>query len=351
MPMTPRERWRTLLAGGECDRIVTDYWATDEFHARFKQELGCADDAALWRRLAIDRPCNVCPEPRVPHHPDDPQADIWGIRRRQVDYGTGVYDEAIHHPLARCETISEVHAFRWPRPEDLDYSSIAEAIERNADYRPVMAWHYEPFLLYAQLRGLEQAFMDLVLTPGLAEAILEHIFEFYYERNRRMLEIGGGRIDLFVLAEDLGGQTGPLISLDHYRRFLLPNQTKMADLARAFGCHLFYHTDGASRVFLPDLIDKVGIEILNPIQWRCPGMEREGLVRDFGDALIFHGAMDNQYTLPFGRVADVAAEVRENLAIFGRDRWICAPCHNIQNVSPTANIVALYETVEEESNR
>ena len=351
MPMTPRERWLTLLAGRECDRIVTDYWATDEFHARIKKDLDCPEDEYLWHMLGIDRPCNVCPEPRVPHHPDDSQADIWGVRRRKMDYGTGVYDEAIHCPLANAETVAEIRAFRWPRAEDLDYSSITRAIGQNAGYRPVMAWHYEPFLLYAQLRGLEQAFMDLVLNPELAEAILGHIFDFYHERNRRMLELGLGQIDLFVLAEDLGSQAGPLISLDHYHRFLLPNQIRMADLARSYGCHIFYHTDGASRTFLPDLIDKVGIEILNPIQWRCPGMEREGLVRDFGGAVIFHGAMDNQYTLPFGTPAEVAAEVRENLTVFGKRRWICAPCHNIQSVSPTANIVALFETAREESNR
>ncbi|MBP7935101.1 MAG: uroporphyrinogen-III decarboxylase-like protein [Phycisphaerae bacterium] len=351
MPMTPRERWLALLAGGESDRIVTDYWATDEFHTRFKRELDCPDDESLWQELAIDRPCNVCPEPRSRHHPDDPQADDWGIRRRRVDYGTGIYDEAVYHPLARAQTVGEVHAFRWPRPEDLDYSPITRAIDENAGRRVVMAWHYEPFLLYGQLRGLEQAFMDLVLNPDVAEAILGRLFEFYYERNRRMLEIGRGRIDLFVLAEDLGSQTGPLISLDHYRRFLLPNQVRMANLARSFGCHIFYHTDGASRPFLSDLIDKVGIEILNPIQWRCPGMEREGLVRDFGKAVVFHGAMDNQYTLPFGTVAEVAAEVRENRAIFGRGRWICAPCHNIQSISPTVNIVTLFRTAQEESNR
>lgn len=26
-------------------------------------------------------------------------------------------------------------------------------------------------------------------------------------------------------------------------------------------------------------------------------------------------------------------------------RWICAPCHRLQPVTPTANIVALYETI------
>ena len=86
-----------------------------------------------------------------------------------------------------------------------------------------------------------------------------------------------------------------------------------------------YHTDGAARVFLPDLIDRVGIEILNPIQWRCPGMERERLVADFGGRIIFHGSIDNQQTLPFGTVDDVVREVRESVDIYRSARWICGP--------------------------
>ena len=108
-----------------------------------------------------------------------------------------------------------------------------------------------------------------------------------------------------------------------------------------------YHTDGAARAFLPDLIDRVGIEILNPIQWRCAGMEREKLVADFGPRIIFHGSIDNQQTLPFGTVDDVVREVRESLDIYRNARWICAPCHNLQPVSPTENIVAMYEAIRE----
>ena len=62
--------------------------------------------------------------------------------------------------------------------------------------------------------------------------------------------------------------------------------------------------DGAIRPFIPDLIE-LGINILNPVQWRCRGMEREGLKRDFGDRLIFHGAIDNQQTMPFGSPDEV----------------------------------------------
>jgi uroporphyrinogen decarboxylase len=199
--------------------------------------------------------------------------------------------------------------------------------------------------LYGYLRGLERAFEDLVLRPDLADAILAHIFDFYYEHQRRCFLAGGGRIDTTWVAEDLGSQTGPLMSLETYRRFLLPHQIKMAELARSFGIHVMYHTDGAARPFLPDLIGRVGIEILNPIQWRCPGMDRTGLVADYGDRIIFHGSIDNQQTLPFGTVNDVVTEVRESVEIYRNARWICNPCHNIQPNTPTDNIVAMYDTI------
>ena len=92
----------------------------------------------------------------------------------------------------------------------------------------------------------------------------------------------------------------------------------------------------------------LGIDVLNPIQWRCEGMDRESLKRDFGNSLVFHGAVDNQQTLAFGTVEDVAREVRENVEILGAGGgYILAPCHNIQAVSPPENVVAMYRAVKE----
>mgnify|MGYP005832731197 CR=1 FL=1 len=345
MEMTPRQRWLALLEGRWADRIPADYQATPEVTARLLADLQCPDEEALWCRLRIDRRRFVEPRWKLPHHPDDPQADMWGVRYRKVDYGSGVYDEPVYHPLTGVQSVAEVHAHRWPDPDDFDYSVVTEAVEADDGYRPIHAGCYEPFLLYGYLRGLEQAFADLVLYPEIADAILGHLFDFYYEHHRRIFEAGRGKIDLTWVAEDLGSQTGPLMSLATYRRFLLPNQIKMADLARKYGVHVMYHTDGAARIFLPDLIDRVGIEVLNPIQWRCPGMEREALVAEFGRHIVFHGAIDNQKTLAFGTVEDVVAEVRQSARIFGNARWICAPCHNLQPITPTENILAMYEAL------
>jgi len=344
--MTPRQRWLALLADRQPDRIPTDYQATPEVTERLLVELRCDDEESLWRKLHVDKRIEVCPRPRRPVNYER-QADMWSVGYSAVDYDGGQYLTPVHHPLADVESVEDVRRFPWPDPGDFDYAAVAEAVDASDGYYPIHAGYFEPFRLYGYMRGLEQAYMDMMLHEDIAEAILAHIFEFHYEHNRRIFVAGAGRIDTTYIAEDLGSQTGPLMSLETYRRFLLPNQVKMADLARSFGIHVMYHTDGAARQFLPDLIDRVGIEVFNPIQWRCPGMDRQDLVRDFGDRIIFHGSIDNQQTLAFGSADDVIDEVCESIEIYQPARWICAPCHNIQPISPTENIVAMYETIHE----
>ncbi len=345
--MTPRERYLALFVGEKPDRIPTDYWATDEVTFRLFRELRCSTVEELYCRLNIDGVFKIDPPRRTTHHPDDPLSDIWGVRKKIVDYGSGSYEEFGTHPLAHATTVDDIHAYTWPSADDIDWELFTQMLRRAPRHRVIRSADFEPFLLYCAMRGMETAMMDLLENPEIAEAALDHIFQYHYGVNQRAFEIGKGLIDMTYIAEDLGSQTGLLFGLDQIRHFILPNQKRMADLARAYGIHIFYHTDGAVREVIPDLIRVTGIELLNPIQWRCPSMDREGLVGDFAQHLIFHGAMDNQYTLPFGTVDEVRAEVQENISIFRPARWVCAPCHNIQPNTPTRNIVAMYDAIHE----
>jgi len=73
-------------------------------------------------------------------------------------------------------------------------------------------------------------------------------------------------------------------------------------------------------------------------------MDRDGLKRDFSEKVVFHGGMDNQYTIPFGSEEEVRKEVEENLNILGENGgYILAPCHNIQPITPIKNILAMYD--------
>ena len=93
----------------------------------------------------------------------------------------------------------------------------------------------------------------------------------------------------------------------------------------------------------------MGIEVLNPIQWRCGNWDLAGLKADYGNRVCFHGAVDNQQTLPFGTPEDVRAEVKHLIATLASDQtgFIIAPCHCLQANTSVANIVALYEAVRE----
>ncbi|MDW8100530.1 MAG: uroporphyrinogen decarboxylase family protein [Anaerolineae bacterium] len=112
-----------------------------------------------------------------------------------------------------------------------------------------------------------------------------------------------------------------------------------------------HHDDGDMRPLLPALTE-MGIDILNPIQWRCGNWDLAMLKAEYGKHLCFHGAVDNQQTLPFGTPEDVQAEVRHLIATLSCDGtgFIIGPCHNLQPITPIENIIALYEAARESSS-
>jgi uroporphyrinogen decarboxylase len=344
--MTPRERWLAVLNREKPDRVPMDYWATSEANKNLMEHLGCENMVAAFERLHIDRVITV--GPRYIGPPAPAGEDIYGCRHKQIDYGTGIYSECVYHPLAQYETLDEIkrNYDRWPSPDWYDHSGIPKRIEGNEMY-PIRGGGSEPFLTYCHLRGQEQACMDLVLNPEMVHFCLDKLFDFCYENTRRIYEQIPGKVMISYVAEDLGSEEDLLFAPEHIREFLIPRMKRMMDLVHQAGAFVFHHSDGAVRKIIPDMIE-AGIDVLNPVQWRCKGMDREGLKRDFGGKLIFHGAVDNQYTLVFGSEEDVRQEVLGNLRILGKDGgYILAPCHNIQAVSPPENIVTMYETCYE----
>lgn len=369
--MTPRERWLAVLNRERPDRVPMDYWATPEATDMLARFLGClADDAvttpslspwggwasgggwktagawtateqAVFERLAIDAVVAVQPAYVGPAFPEG--TDVFGCRFQDVSYGSGMYAECVYHPLAEFDSVAQIEQhYTWPTADWFDYSVIPSQIEGKEQY-PVSGGGSEPFLVYHNLRGMEQAYMDLVLNPELVHFCLGKLFDLCYENTRRIFEQLPGKVDLSYVAEDFGSQEGLLLSPAAIRKFLLPGMKRMIDLIHEGGAHVFFHSDGAVREILPDMIE-AGIDILNPVQWRCSGMDRAELKREFGDRLIFHGAVDNQHTLPFGSVEDVSQEVLYNLEVLGAGGgYILAPCHNIQTASRPENVVAMYQ--------
>ncbi len=340
--MTPKERWEAVLTRQTPDRVPMDYWGTDEANAKLMDHMGIDDMDLIFEKLHIDVPFGVGGRFVGPEAKEG--EDLFGCKHRTIEYATGTYTECVVNPLAGYCTAEEIEAdYNWPQSDWWEYDHLPDAVKGNED-RPIRGGGSEPFLKYCHLRGLELAFIDLIDSPEIVHYCLDKLFDLAYDSTARILEAIPGQVLISYVAEDMGSQEGLMFSPGQIKEFLIPRMERMMKLVHEGGAHVFHHNDGAVRPILPDMID-AGIDVLNPVQWRCQGMEREGLKQDFSSDLIFHGGVDNQETMMFGDVGDVRKEVADNLGILGDGGgYIIAPCHNIQAVSPAENTMALYET-------
>ena len=68
----------------------------------------------------------------------------------------------------------------------------------------------------------------------------------------------------------------------------------------------------------------------------------------FGDRLAFHGMVSTAGPLAYGSADDVVANVHETLALMMPGHgYAMAPTHQIQDNSPTDNVLAMYTTAHQ----
>ena len=224
--------------------------------------------------------------------------------------------------------------------------TTAPSPELAAQYpgRSIQCGYTAVFYYHNKLRGLELSLMDPILRPEFTHYLVGRISAFFTEYHRRCFEAGRGVIDTTQVTDDFGSQTGLMISPRIFDTFYRAPIQRGIDLAKSFGLYVFHHDDGDCRKLLPRLTE-MGIDILNPIQWRCGDWDLRALKAEYGDRLCFHSGVDNQVTLPWGTADDVRREVRRLLAELAPDHtgFIVGPCHNLQAVTPVENIIAMYE--------
>jgi uroporphyrinogen decarboxylase len=331
------------------DRLPTDIWATQEVWQKLFDSLGVDNRIDVYDRLGIDGIMGVLPPYVGPEYKRDGDywENEWGMGYRSQEYATGVYSEQVRYPLADAETIADLKAYHWPSLDWYDYAALPDLAAQypgraiECGYTAIFYWHN-------QLRGLELSFMDPLLRPDFTHYLIERVSELFTEFHRRCFEALRGQIDITQVTDDFGSQHGLLISERIFETFYRQPIQRAIDLAKEYGLLVFHHDDGDLRPLLPALAE-MGIDILNPIQWRCGDWDLAALKASYGDALCFHGGVDNQQTLPFGTPEDVRAEVARLVSTLASDGtgYILAPCHNLQANTPVENIVAMYESAHE----
>lgn len=349
LKMNARERVLAVLNREPTDRVPVDIWLVPELVEKFKKKLGVETELDIYRKLDIDKIVWVG-IPYIGEAVNDPneheRVNQWGVKYEKVQANEmAEYGEVSFNPLLEMDSVEELDAYPWPNPDDFDYVTAAKNAKEVAKEFVTLGPWISLFEVYCSMRSLEEALMDTVAEPEFVHAALDYIAEAQGEMVRRFLEAADGAVDMVFVSDDLGSQNSLLMSPASFEEFLFPRLKNWCDMIHSYGAKVFFHTDGASERMIPRLI-AAGVDVLNPIQHLCPGMDCKELKAKYGEKLIFHGGVENQNILPFGTAKEVAAETIACIQELGPEGYVPCSCHFAQADTPVENIMALIETVQ-----
>ena len=278
--------------------------------------------------------------------------DEWGVvRARPIG---GLYYESSTAPLTGIISSADVSAFAWPDPQDPGrFVGMAERARhiREVEHRAVFVGSLCAGVteMHFRLRGYEDGYMDLAADPALARQIMEKVTGLKLAYWAKVLDEFGDLIDIAAEADDLGAQHAPLFSPRTYREIVKPLHAELISYIKSRSkARFFLHSCGAIRDLIPDLIE-IGVDCLNPVQVSATGMDTATLKQEFGkDITFWGGTVDPQGTLARGTPDEVRAEARRRIGdLKPGGGFVFASIHNMQAHVPVANILALWEALDE----
>lgn len=354
--MTSKERMLAVFAHAEPDRVPVDYLANPGIDRRLKDHFGldAGDSEGLRQALGVDLRAVGPPYigPKLYEDFGDRQVDDWGIHRRLIENPSGAYWDYCDFPLKDAD-VETVASWPMPSPDDYDYSGVAEACRRFGQYAVYVGNPGLACIINTAgfLRTMEQALVDLVTDDPAGLLLVDRMLGIQLEVTRRTLEAARTGVDFMWIGEDLGTQNGPIISMKTFRKQIRPRHQPFIDLAKSYGLPVMIHTCGSSSWTYEEYID-MGMSAVDTLQPEAANMSPSYLKQHFGGRLAFRGCISTAGPVAYGSVDEVRRYCRETLDIMAPGGGYCfAPTHDLQDNSPTENVLAMYETAAEYGQR
>ena len=289
------------------------------------------------------------PFPEYLNPEDGTVSDAMGVRLAPVLY----YYDVVQRPLEGPITMDDVKNHPWPDPYDKGITrglrKRALELVENTNYALVTDYlALGPFEGALWVRGWEDFLCDLYTDPKLAEAVMDHVVEYWIGMLDQVLSEVGDLIQIVCCNDDLGMQDRALLPREIYRKYVKKYAKRVYDFVKTkTNAKLSHHSCGSVYELIPELID-IGVEVLNPIQTSAANMQPEKLKKEFGSELCFWGGMDTQTILEFGTPEEIRKRAEDLIRVFGEGGgYLPAPSHNIQATVPPQNVHAMFSAFNE----
>ncbi|AQT68739.1 methylcobalamin:coenzyme M methyltransferase [Anaerohalosphaera lusitana] len=282
-------------------------------------------------------------EQQVPERVGRPHVDPWGcVWETAMD---GIVGTVKEHPLVNWGAFA---SYVMPDPAvtdgkvGIDWGEISSAIEKAKSAGELTVGgliHGHTFQRLVDLRGYENLLFDMFDGHVDLHRLIEMVERFNSEIVRRYVDLG---VDMMCYAEDLGMQSGPMISPEMFRKYIGPVYERLMDPARQAGCIIHMHSDGCVRDLVDELlrdgVDAVNIQdLVNGIDW----------IRDnLTGRVCVDLDIDRQDITPHSTPANIDALIREEVERLGSREGGLMMIYGLYPGVPRENVVALADAME-----
>lgn len=280
--------------------------------------------------------------------------DEWNIRRKF----TGLYWDIVESPL-RDKNVDDLKEFPWPDADSIDMDFIrreavrAKYLYENTDYIVVADLPtYGVFELANWMCSFDDYMMKMVLDEDFVHEFSRRVTDYQKRILELYLQELGPYIHVIVSGDDFATQESQFVSRDMFREMIMPYFKERIEVSKQYtDAAILHHSCGSVAKMIPEL-KECGVDILNPVQPGAKEMEPERIKPLYGDQIVFHGGLDTQEVLPFGKPEDVEREVKNIMQVMNKDGgYIFAAAHNIQEDAPPENIVAMFRAARKWGKR
>jgi uroporphyrinogen decarboxylase len=197
--------------------------------------------------------------------------------------------------------------------------------------------HFAEYVTW--LMGYETLCYALYDNRDLVRAIADRLMGIYVPMLDRILEFD--RVKIIWGSDDMGFKTGPLISPQDLREFVLPGHKKMAEMAHAAGRPYLLHSCGDLETIMEDLIEDVKIDAKHSFEDTIEDVR--DLKRQYGDRIALLGGIDVDF-LCRADEETIRARVRDTLDICLPGGGYCLGSGNsVANYIPLENYLAMVD--------
>ena len=351
--MSAKERVKRTFAHEKTDRVTIGYDTNPAIHARLARALGILDGDMEKVKQALGVDYRRLDAPYVgpqlfPVPPDRRVDQMEGAIMRWVPNEYGGYWDCCDFPLKDAED-EDFETFPIPDPDNFDYDALAAEAQSRTDVAIFLGGAGVPDIINSngRIMGMEDVLCHLLTGYEPAMDFIHRRAASQLAIMERSLEKAKGYIDFIWLGEDLGTQHAPMISPALYKRVMKPIHKEFVDLAKSYDLPVIVHSCGSSSWAFEDFID-IGVDAVDTLQPEAANMAPAYLKERFGTRLGYRGCISTAGPLAYGTAEEVREYVRNTLAIMMQGGgYHFAPTHDIQDNSPTENVIAMYQAAHD----